>query len=101
MSLYERLYDESEKAKVRFVGFISEHGRYDFGIVYTHMFFGKPLVVCMQTGRSSLLSMEDTENLEYLQKIFNLRSREEAEEIALFFRSNLPAITMEIEAEHG
>ncbi|AUS09381.1 DUF3055 domain-containing protein [Laceyella sacchari] len=100
MSLYERLYDESEKAKVRFVGFISEHGRYDFGIVYTHMFFGKPLVVCMQTGRSSLLSMEDTENLEYLQKIFNLRSREEAEEIALFFRSNLPAITMEIEAEH-
>ncbi|MND08546.1 hypothetical protein D3C83_312400 [compost metagenome] len=64
------------------------------------MFFGKPLVVCMQTGRSSLLSMEDTENLEYLQKIFNLRSREEAEEIALFFRSNLPAITMEIEAEH-
>ncbi|MGX9707956.1 DUF3055 domain-containing protein [Laceyella tengchongensis] len=100
MSLYERLYDESEKAKVRFVGFISEHGRYDFGIVYTHMFFGKPLVVCMQTGRSSLLSMEDTENLEYLQKIFNLRSQEEAEEIALFFRSNLPAITMEIEAEH-
>lgn len=100
MSLYERLYDESEKAKVRFVGFISENGRYDFGIVYTHMFFGKPLVICMQTGRSSLLSLEDAENLEYLQKIFNLRSQEEAEEVAFFFRNNLPAITMEIEAEH-
>ncbi|MFC7442285.1 DUF3055 domain-containing protein [Laceyella putida] len=100
MSLYERLYDESEKAKVRFVGFISENGRYDFGIVYTQMFFGKPLVICMQTGRSSLLCLEDAENLEYLQKIFNLRSREEAEEIALFFKNNLPAITMEIESEH-
>lgn len=100
MSLYERLYDESEKAKVRFVGFISEHGRYDFGIVYTHMFFGKPLVVCMQTGRSSLLSLEDADNLEYLQKIFNLKSKEEAEEISIFFKNNLPPVTMEAEAEH-
>jgi hypothetical protein len=100
VSLYERLYDESEKAKVRFVGFISEHGRYDFGIVYTHMFFGKPLVVCMQTGRSSLLSLEDADNLEYLQKIFNLKSKEAAEEISIFFKNNLPPVTMEAEAEH-
>lgn len=100
MSLYERLYDESEKAKVRFVGFISEYGRYDFGIVYTHMFFGKPLVVCMQTGRSSLLSLEDADNLEYLQKIFNLKSKIEAEEISLFFKNNLPSATIEAEAEH-
>ncbi|MBA4494298.1 DUF3055 domain-containing protein [Paenactinomyces guangxiensis] len=100
MSLYERLYDESEKAKVRFVGFISENGRYDFGIVYTHMFFGKPLVVCMQTGRSSLLSLEDADNREYLQKIFNLRTREEAEEISIFFKNNLPSTSIEAEAEH-
>ncbi|MBA4601205.1 DUF3055 domain-containing protein [Thermoactinomyces mirandus] len=100
MSFYERLYDESEKAKVRFVGFISEYGRYDFGIVYTNMFFGKPLVVCMQTGRSSLLSLEDAENLKYLQKIFNLRSKEEAEEVSTFFKSCLPALTHEAEAEY-
>jgi len=99
MSLYERLYDESEQAQVRFVGFVSELGRYDFGIVYTQMFFGKPLVVCMQTGRSSLLSMEDADNLEYLQKIFNLRSKEEAEEISVFFKNNLPALSMESETE--
>jgi hypothetical protein len=100
VSLYERLYDESEKAKIRFVGFVSEHGRYDFGIVYTNMFFGKPLVVCMQTGRSSLLSAEDAENLDYLQKIFDLRSKEAAEEISVFFKSNLPDITIDAEAEH-
>lgn len=99
MSFYERLYDESEHSQVRFVGFISENGRYDFGILYTHMFFGKPLVVCMQTGRSSLLSLEDADNLEYIKKIFNLRSMEEAEEIAVFFRNNLPPATMEAEAE--
>jgi len=99
MSHYERLYDESEKVKVRFVGFVSDHGRYDFGIIYTKMFFGKPLVVCMQTGRSSLLSLEDAENLEYLQRVYNLRTREEAEELSVFFRTNLPALTMESESE--
>lgn len=99
MSHYERLYDESEQVKVRFVGFVSELGRYDFGIIYTKMFFGKPLVVCMQTGRSSLLSLEDVENLDYLQRVYNLRSREEAEELAVFFRTNLPALSMESESE--
>ena len=99
MGHYERLYDESEQVKVRFVGFVSDLGRYDFGIIYTKMFFGKPLVVCMQTGRSSLLSLEDVENLDYLQRVYNLRSREEAEELAVFFRTNLPAITMESESE--
>jgi hypothetical protein len=99
MAMYERLYDETEQAKVRFVGFISEHGRYDFGIVYTNMFFGKPLVVCMQTGRSSLLAQDDIENLEYLQKLYNLRSIEEAEEVSIFFRNSLPTLTLEMEAE--
>lgn len=99
MSLYERLYDESENAKVRFVGFVSEHGRYDYGIVYTHLFFGKPLVVCMQTGRSSLLSYEDTENTDYLRQIFNLQSKEEAEELAGFLRTNLPEQSYDVESE--
>lgn len=92
---FERLYDESEKAKVRFVGFVSEYGRYDYGIVYTHLFFGKPLVICMQTGRSSLLSMEDVENTDYLTQIFNLQTNEEAKELAAFLKENLPVQPIE------
>lgn len=99
MSLYERLYDESEQANVRFVGFISENGRYDFGIVYTRMFFGKPLVVCMQTGRSSLLALDDIDNLDDLQRLYNLKSLKEAEEVANFLRGQVPALTLESEAE--
>ncbi|MBA4547599.1 DUF3055 domain-containing protein [Thermoactinomyces intermedius] len=100
MSLYERLYDEAEQAKVRFVGFISDNGRYDYGIVYTNMFFGKPLVVCMQTGRSSLLSLEDAENLDYLQRIFHLRSMDEAREVSIFLKSCLPALGNQAEREY-
>lgn len=101
MSPYERLYDESELANVRFVGFVSDCGRYDFGIVYTRMFFGKPLVICLQTGRSSLLSQDDVENLEYLQHQFQLKSPLEAEEVSVFLQNHVPALTLEAEVESG
>jgi len=97
---HERLYDESEQSRVRFVGFVSDlGGRYDFGIVYTHMFFGKPLVICMQTGRSSLLSIEDVDDLDYLKENFSLRSLDEAEELAIFLRNNLPSNLFDAEVE--
>lgn len=95
MSLFEHLYDESEQVKVRFVGFVSDEARYDFGIVYTNQFFGKPLVVCMQTGRSSLMCSEDVVNTEYLLKTFNLPNLSEADKLKEFFKLNLPAVIQE------
>ncbi|SFT04698.1 DUF3055 domain-containing protein [Marininema halotolerans] len=99
MSLYERLYDETERAQVRFVGFVSDEGRYDFGIVYTHMFFGKPLVVCLQTGRCSLLSQEDIDHLEDIQRIYQLKSRDEAQAVSNFLHHHVPNLGMEAEVE--
>ena len=90
MNLFEKLYDEYEKAKVRFVGFTAKDTRYDFGIVYTNMFFGKPLVICMQTGRSTLLDPKDVENHEYLQQIFRIDTKEQAADLAEFFSVVLP-----------
>jgi hypothetical protein len=90
MELFEKLYDELEGVKVRFVGFTTQDTRYDFGIVYTNMFFGKPLVVCMQTGRSTTLDSKDIEDLDYLQTVFRIRSKEEAADLAEFFRCSIP-----------
>jgi hypothetical protein len=95
MNYFERLYDESEVVKVRFVGFTTDEVRYDFGLVYTNMFFGKPLVVCMQTGRSTLLDPQDIQNLDHLQQVFNIRSKKEAEDLAEFFKETLPFISFE------
>lgn len=53
--MFEKLYDEHENVHIRFLGFMTHENRYDFGVIYTNMFFGKPLVVCMQTGRATLL----------------------------------------------
>ena len=37
MELFDKLYDEFENAKVRFIGFTTNSTRYDFGIIYTNM----------------------------------------------------------------
>lgn len=95
MEHYDHLYDESENANVRFLGFVSEGTRHDFGIVFTHKFFGKPLVICMQTGQSTLLSSDDAVNPGYLQKIFRLKTASEAEALAIFFQDCLPTIPFE------
>lgn len=88
--MFDHLYDTSENAKVDFFGYASERARYDFSIVFTDSFFGKPLVVCMQTGRSSLLCADDIENTENLQKLFAITSSEEAEELAVILKQRLP-----------
>ena len=99
MELFDKLYDECENAKVRFIGFTTNNTRYDFGIIYTNMFFGKPLVVCMQTGRSSLLEQKDIEDLDHLQSTFKISTREQAEDLAAFFLEGLPEVPFQSEYE--
>jgi hypothetical protein len=99
MNLFEKLYDEYEKVKVRFVGFTTKDVRYDFGIVFSNMFFGKPLVICMQTGRSALLDPKDIEDLDHLQNVFRIDSLEQANDLAEFFKTALPSIPFQPEYE--
>lgn len=90
--MFDRLYDVSERTQVNFIGYASEMARYDFAIVYTDSFFGKPLVICMQTGKSALLCEHDLENLDYLQHVFNISTKNEAEELSIFLRQRIPSV---------
>lgn len=99
MNLFEKLYDEIEDVKVRFVGFTTDQARYDFGIVFTNLFFGKPLVVCMQTGRSTLLDPKDLEDKAYLQKVFKMDTYHQAEDLSEFFKIVLPSPSFETQYE--
>lgn len=99
MEFYEKLYDEQENVNVRFVGISTELTRYDFGIVYTNLFFTKPLVICMQTGRSTLLDPEDLEDLDYIQKAFKIDCPNEAADINEFFRETIPKSHFETQYE--
>ncbi|MDF2606934.1 MAG: hypothetical protein K0S34_1129 [Bacillales bacterium] len=90
--MYQKLYEEQENSKVRFIGFTTDNIRYDFGIIYTSMFFGKPLVVCMQTGRSSLMDQNDVDNTELLKELFQLKNLDEASELSEILRDFVPAL---------
>jgi len=90
--MFESLYDLSEKAEVHFVGCVTEQARYDFSIIYTKQFFGKPLVICMQTGTSTLLCAEDLKHPEALKKSFRLRDLRAAEELRVLLSHRIPAL---------
>ena len=92
--MLDLMYDESENVKVDFFGYASQETRYDFAIVFTNRFFGKPLVVCMQTGRSSLLSAEDLDNVEYLQQKFSLEGAAAAGELAVLLKQRVPNLEL-------
>ncbi|WP_338469965.1 DUF3055 domain-containing protein [Niallia sp. XMNu-256] len=95
MEQFEKLYEEDENVKVRFIGFTTELARYDFGIVYTNQFFGKPLVVCMQTGRSTILDPEDLHDIDYLMSVFKMSDYQQAVELAEFFTETLPSASLQ------
>lgn len=90
--MFDRLYDLTEQSQVNFVGFVSEHSRYDFSIVYTKEFFGKPLIICMQTGRSSLMCHDDLSNLDHLKRVFNIKESEQAQELSTFLQQRIPVL---------
>lgn len=99
MNLFQKFYDEHENVHVRFVGFSSNEKRYDFGFVYTNLFFGKPLVICMQTGKSTLLDPKDIEDLNHLQKTFRIEEMAEVADLAEFFRETIPNIPFNAQYE--
>ncbi|MBU9720501.1 MULTISPECIES: DUF3055 domain-containing protein [Bacillaceae] len=95
MEQYERLYDDTERVNVRFIGMTTELARYDFSIMYTNSFFGKPLITCMQTGRSFLMCANDAEDVEHIQQLLHLSDEKEAISISDFFKEILPLTSME------
>lgn len=91
--MLDQLYDVIEPSNVNFVGCVSEASRFDFAIVYTSHFFGKPLVVCMQTGRSSPLCADDLQNIDLLRSKFQLPNAQAAEELRMLLRNRLPVLS--------
>ncbi|WP_126425904.1 DUF3055 domain-containing protein [Brevibacillus marinus] len=95
MDRFDNLYDLHEMANVRFMGFATENKRYDFGIVFTRRFFGKPLVICMQTGQSTLLSSEEVRVPSYLKQVFRLPCEEEAKQLSEYLQDHIPPLPFE------
>ncbi|MGD6817309.1 DUF3055 domain-containing protein [Metabacillus sp. 84] len=77
------LYDDMVETKTRFVSFTGEHQRFDLALMQTDRFFGKAIVLNLQSSRFAIIGEDDLDEPGYLEHAFQL-SEEEAEELRDF-----------------
>ncbi|WP_257350298.1 DUF3055 domain-containing protein [Pseudalkalibacillus decolorationis] len=56
------LLEERERQSIHYYCIASDHHRYDLSIIYSEKFFGKAMVVSIQSGQMVLMCDEDIEN---------------------------------------
>ncbi|WLR50462.1 DUF3055 domain-containing protein [Bacillus tianshenii] len=79
------LYDERENTETRFISFMGESHRFDLAIIKTNRYYGKQLVLDIQSGRFAIIGSDDVNEEGYLEHAYNL-NEEDAEELREFLR---------------
>lgn len=77
------LYDDREKTMTRYVSFVGKSNRFDLAITTTDRFYGKMLILNLQSSRFAIIGEDDLEEPGYLEYIYQL-PEEEAEELRHF-----------------
>jgi hypothetical protein len=80
------MYDHTEATSTRFVCFFANTCRFDFAITSTDRFYGKKLVVDLQSGRSAIIGPDDLAEEGYLEHVYHLKE-DEATELKEFLSS--------------
>lgn len=78
------LYDDSEKANVRFVSFLGE-SRHDLTLIQTDRHYGKTIVLNTQSNKFGIIGRDDLEEEGYIAYVLGI-SDAEAAEVMLFLR---------------
>jgi hypothetical protein len=89
MDEFEFLYDDTEDTKSRFVSFVGKANRYDLVITMTGRFYGKHLVLHIQSNHFAIIGpddLEDPRKPNYIEDTFSL-SEEEADELHSFLQT--------------
>jgi hypothetical protein len=87
------LSDTTEQTTTRFICFISPSlQRFDLAITTTNHFYGKKMVVDLQSGRMALIGPDDLAEPGYLEHAYKLKE-EEAHELRDFLESVVGTIT--------
>ncbi|PTL37501.1 hypothetical protein C6Y45_16185 [Alkalicoccus saliphilus] len=89
MTMYRELYNVHEKTDVQFVGVDIAGDRYDFAVLYTSMFFGKILLICMHTGRQVLLEYDHLDDITNLSGMLHVDDEEDMAILAEFLKESL------------
>ncbi len=85
MSERHFLYDETADTKTRFVSFMGTNHRFDLAIMQTDRYYGKSIVLDIQSGRFAIIGSDDLNEEGYLEHAYNL-NEEDGEELREFLR---------------
>ncbi|MBU8879990.1 DUF3055 domain-containing protein [Bacillus sp. FJAT-29790] len=66
--MVEILLEERETQSVNHYCVATDDHRYDFSVIYSNHFYGKAMVVSLQTGKMVLMCQDDIENDLYWAK---------------------------------
>lgn len=77
------LYDDTEQTRTRFISFMGENQRFDIAIMTTSRYYGKQLILDMQTNRFAIIGNDDLDEPGYLEYAFKM-SEEDANELRTF-----------------
>lgn len=80
------LYDEKENTTTRYISFVGNTNRFDLAITITDRFYGKMLVLNLQSNRYAIIGEDDLEEPGYLEYVYQL-PEEEADELRNFLYS--------------
>lgn len=84
MSDFDYMYDTTEQTSTRFVCFFGESmRRFDLAIMTTNRYYGKKMVIDLQSGRSAIIGPDDLAEEGYLEFAYKL-TEEEAAELTAF-----------------
>jgi hypothetical protein len=73
------LYDETVETKTRFVSFMGEHQRFDLAIIQSDRYFGKHLVLDIQSNRFAIIGADDLKEPGYLEFAYKLNEEDASE----------------------
>ncbi|MCR8644862.1 DUF3055 domain-containing protein [Paenibacillus sp. N1-5-1-14] len=80
MNELDYLYDHKEETTTRYVCFVGNSlHRFDLALVSTTRFFGKKIVIDMQSGRSAIIGPDDLNEEGYLEYVFKVTEEEALE----------------------
>lgn len=82
------LYDDHEETKTRFVSFMGEKSRFDLVIMKTGRFYGKSIVLNIQTNRLAILGHKDLQEEGYLEEAFQIDEKD-ADELREFLFASI------------
>ncbi|REJ24664.1 MAG: cytosolic protein [Bacillaceae bacterium] len=77
------LYDETVETKTRFVSFMGENQRFDLAIIQSDHYYGKYLVLNLQSNRFAIIGEDDLKEPGYLEDVYQLND-EDAKELREF-----------------